>query len=132
MSVEIARLFRFGVTGFIVAVAYIGGYTLLYHTSLSPLVANTIAFVGAVVIQYVLQTLWTFRRALWDGVQSFRFVVTIGVGLVYSSIVASIIGPALDWRPWVAAGLVAVTLPVINYISFRLWVYGPDPIHEDT
>ena len=32
----------------------------------------------------------------------------------------------------VEAGVVAVTLPVINYISFRLWVYGPETLQEET
>lgn len=131
MSADVSRLIRFGVIGFVVAVIYIALYTLLYHAGVTPLVANAIAFSTAVLVQYVGQTLWTFKRALWNGQQSVRFFATIGLGVVYSSLFASVVGPAFDWRPWFAAGFVAVTLPVINYISFRLWVFGPDPVQED-
>lgn len=132
MSAGYSQLLRFGVVGFAVAVIYITLFTLLYHSGLIPFAANAIAFSTSVVVQYLGQTCWTFRRPLWDGQQSARFFATIGLGMVYSSLVASIIGPALDWRPWIAAGMVAVTLPVINYISFRLWVYGPEAVREDT
>ncbi len=93
--------------------------------------ANFTAYGVAVSIQYVMQTAWTFRRPLFDGAQSVRFFAVIGIGLGYSTVLASMIGPAMDWRPWVAAGLVAVTLPVLNYICFRLWVYRPEAPHGD-
>ena len=131
MKAELSRLFRFGVTGFLVAVVYVAGYTALYHTSLTPFSANFIAYGVAVGVQYVMQTVWTFRRPLIDGAQSLRFLATIGMGLVYSTIFASMIGPALGWKPWVAAGLVAVTLPILNYISFRLWVFRPEVSRKD-
>ncbi|MEO0864448.1 MAG: GtrA family protein [Pseudomonadota bacterium] len=127
MSVEIGRLFRFGVIGFLVAVVYVTLYTAFVHFGVEPLTGNTVAYMLAVLVQYVGQTLWTFRRALWDGQQSFRFGVTIGIGLIYSGILAGEIGPMLGWQPWVSAGLVAVTLPVLNYVSFKLWVYRADP-----
>lgn len=131
MKSELSRLFRFGVTGFVVAVIYVAGYTALYHTSLTPITANFVAYGAAVTVQYVMQTVWTFRRRLIDGAQSLRFLAIIGMGLVYSSLLASIIGPALGWQPWVAAGLVAVTLPILNYISFRLWVFQPEAKRKD-
>lgn len=131
MKAELSRLFRFGVTGFVVALVYVTGYTALYHTSLTPIAANFIAYGVAVSVQYVMQTLWTFQRPLIDGAQSLRFLATIGLGLIYSSVLASMIGPALGWKPWVAAGLVAVTLPILNYISFRLWVFRPEVCRKD-
>lgn len=123
MSAELSRLVRFGITGFIIAVVYVTGYTVLFHSGVRPLPANVIAFGVSVAVQYVLQTKWTFRRPLWDGAQSVRFLATIAMGLVYSSVIVSMIGPAFDLRPWVAAGLAAVTLPVLNYIAYRVWVY---------
>lgn len=130
MSMDVARMFRFCTVGFTVAVVYVGTFTLLYHTGLSPLAANTLAFSLGVVVQYFGQTCWTFNRPLWDGKQSVRFLGVVGMGLVYSGVVASIVGPALEWPPWVSAGAVSVTLPVLNYASFRLWVYRPEAIRN--
>lgn len=130
MNIDYARLFRFCVIGFLVAVVYVSLYTLLYRVGVDPFTANSLAYILAVIVQYVGQTVWTFRRQLWDGQQSVRFFTVIGLGLVYSSLVAGDLGPSLGWRPWVSAGLVAVTLPVLNYISFRLWVYRAKPAEE--
>jgi putative flippase GtrA len=131
MPAEVSRLIRFGATGFVVAVVYVGGYTMLFHDGFAPFFANLIAFGSSVAVQYVLQTVWTFKRRLLDGAQTARFLTLIGMGLGYSSLIASLVGPAFVWRPWVSAGLVAVTLPVLNYIAYRLWVYGPDMSAED-
>ena len=130
MSIDVPQLFRFGVTGFVVAVVYIGLYTALYHAGVAPFTANLVAFLTAVLFQYVGQTCWTFRRKLWDSKQSMRFAVTTVLGVVYSSLIASGIAPAAAWQPWMAAGFVAVTLPILNYIAFRLWVFRADPVQE--
>ena len=132
MSDNVTQLLRFSIVGFTVAVVYVSLYTLLFNAGFTPFAANATAFSSAVMVQYIGQTCWTFRRPLWDGQQSARFFATIGLGMIYSTLVASLVGPALDWRPWFAAGVVAVTLPVINYISFRLWVYGPETLQEET
>lgn len=126
MTEETARKIRFLITGGMVACIYVTGFTLLYTFGLSPLNANLIAFSFSVVIQYIMQTRWTFRRPLLAGAQTVRFAVIIIIGLIYSSVVASYVGPTLNWPPWVSAIAISVTLPIINYISFRLWVYGPE------
>ena len=126
MSPETARKMRFLITGGFVACIYVTGFTLLYNFGLDLLTANFVAFTFSVVIQYVMQTRWTFRRPLFSGSQTVRFAVTIAVGLVYSSVIASYVGPTLSWRPWFSAGVISVSLPIINYLSFRLWVYGPE------
>ena len=42
---------------------------------------------------------------------------------VISALVTGIVGPSLGWADWVSASLVAVILPVQNFLLFRLWVY---------
>jgi len=123
MSEDYGRIVRFIVTGSFVACIYVITFTLLYNAGFDPLTTNFLAFSLSVVIQYVMQTCWTFRRPLFEGTQTLKFATVIGMGLVYSSAVASFLGPTLGWPAWVSAGSVAITLPAINYISFRLWVY---------
>ncbi len=120
---ETARLFRFAVTGLLVAAIYVVLYTIFVRVGMQTLVANTVAFLLAVLFQYLMQTLWTFRGSLRDGQQGMRFAITIAIGILYSSLVTTVIGPKAAWPPWLSAGLVAVTLPVVNYIAFRAWVY---------
>lgn len=131
MSEEVSRLFRFGVIGFLVAGIYVLGFAGLSALGLAPFTANTIAFLIAVAVQYVGQTVWTFRSKLLNGRQSTRFMATIALGVVYSSVLTALVGPALGWQPVVSAGIVAVTLPAINYVSFRLWVFGLENTQEE-
>ncbi len=130
MTADLNRLFRFGVIGFLVAAVYVVLYTALFHAGLTAFTSNSIAFTTAVCIQYLGQTLWTFQRQLWQRKQILRFLSTIIIGMTYSTIIVSYVAPASDWRPWFAAGFVSVTLPILNYIAFRLWVYRAESVHE--
>ena len=123
MSSEVSQLLRFGVIGVCVTLVYVIGYTSLHHAGLKPFHANALAYVSAVLVQFFGQTLWAFRRPLRDGPQTRRFFATIAFGIAYSSFVVSVVGPAFSLTPWIVAGVVAVTVPAINYLFFRLWVY---------
>lgn len=120
---EIARIVRFSLTGLSVAALYVMGFVSLVGAGVPTVAANTIAFLLAVLFQYVAQTSWTFRKPLKDRVQGFRFVITVGLGIIYSSVISSLVGPSIAWPHWFAASLVAVTLPIINYCVFRFWVF---------
>ena len=130
MTADLGRLIRFGVIGILVAAVYVVLYTAFFHAGLTPFISNSMAFSTAVCVQYLGQTLWTFQRQLWERKQILRFLSTIIVGMFYSTIIVSYVAQAADWRPWFAAGFVAVTLPILNYIAFRLWVYRAGSAHE--
>ena len=128
---EIGRILRFSVIGASVAVIYIVAFIILSRQGASPYIANLIAFALAVTFQYVGQTLWTFRGSLGNGIQGVRFVVSIGVGLLLSTVISSLLAPAFEWSPWLAATLVAVLLPITNFVAFRFWVYRNTCTNED-
>jgi len=116
-------VFRFAVVGTIVAACYVILYLTLLAMGLSQPFANIVAFLTAVAIQYVGQALWTFRRSLAIPRQIGRFLGTIGLGLVVSALITSVLGPSFGWSSWVSAVLVTLVLPVQNFIFFRIWVF---------
>ena len=128
---ELGRLFRFSVIGVICAVIYIAGFVVLSAIGLVPIAANLVAFASAVVVQYVGHTLWTFRGSLRDAIQGARFVAAIGLGLLLSTLVSSVIAPFCGWPSWLTATLVAVLLPISNFAAFRVWVYRRNCAVED-
>ena len=130
-SGEIGRILRFSIIGASVAAVYIVAFTILSRQGISPYIANLIAFALAATFQYVGQTLWTFRGSLGDGIQGVRFVVTIGVGLLLSTVISSLLAPTFEWPPGLAATLVAVLLPFTNFVAFRFWVYRDTCTNED-
>ena len=123
ISQTVRRLFRFAVVGTIVAACYVVFYLGLIKFGFSQPVANAVAFLCAVAIQYLGQTLWTFEQPLNTPGQITRFICTIGLGLLISALITGLLGPALGWADWVSAIFVTVVLPVQNYLIFKSWVY---------
>jgi putative flippase GtrA len=119
-----SRVLRFGVVGATVAVVYIVLYLMLLSFGVAQIQANLVAFLLAIVLQYLGQTLWTFRRPLAVPDQLGRFLFTISLGLVVSGLITGTLGPALGWANWVSAVIVTVVLPVQNYLFFRNWVFS--------
>lgn len=114
---------RFAIVGLAVAAFYVVAYSALVNTGLSNVIANVVAFMSAIVIQYIGQTRWTFRKPLKVRRQWLRFGTMISVGLIYSTLITNYVAQALGWPSWVAAAVVAASLPVINFLVMRFWVY---------
>lgn len=131
-KMELKQVVRFSMTGVTVAAVYVIGFVVLERLGLRNVSANLLALMIAVTLQYVVQTTWTFEKSLRDGGQLGRFAIAIGTGLVVSTVLTSVVAPSLEWSPWLAASVVAVTLPVINYLFFRFWVFAAQDAGEKT
>ena len=121
---------RFVFVGLAVASLYVVLYALLESLGVPHATANVVAFLSAILFQYAAQTLWTFKKRLDERGQWLRFIVMISVGLVFSTWVTSSAAPNLGLKPLIAAGIVAVSLPAINFILMRFWVYKPPTYKE--
>lgn len=119
-----AQFLRFAIVGTVVAGFYVSIYLAFLALSLDQPLANFLAFLIAVTVQYVGQTWWTFRKPLGRPDQIVRFACTIGLGYLVSAGITGFLGPVLDWPAYVSASVVAVVLPVQNYLIFRIWVFA--------
>jgi len=114
---------RFAIVGVGVATFYVLAYPLLRHIGLPTVPANVIAYLTATALQYVCQTAWTFRKPLGVPAQMGRFVAMIVIGLAVSAAITSWIAPAARLPDWQAAMVVVVSIPVLNFLLMRFWVY---------
>ncbi|ATG36654.1 putative polysaccharide biosynthesis protein [Phaeobacter piscinae] len=121
---DLGQLIRFAFVGALVAAIYVLLFLGFLQLGFMAGVANALAFALAVLVQYVGQTVWTFRQRLGQPDQALRFGCTIGLGFVTSGLLTSGIGPMLGWPDWLAASIAAVWLPVQNYLFFKIWVYA--------
>ncbi|AHD08428.1 GtrA family protein [Phaeobacter gallaeciensis] len=121
---DLGQLIRFAIVGVSVAAIYVLLFLGFLHVGLVAWLANALAFGLAVLVQYVGQTVWTFRQKLGQPDQALRFGCTIGLGFVASGLLTGVIGPMLSWPDWLAASTAAVWLPVQNYLFFKIWVYA--------
>ena len=118
---------RFAVTGVFVAAIYFMLFPVMKLLSLSTGIANMIAFLTAVLVQYLIQSIWTFRRPAKNIHQARKFAVTILIGLIVSSLISLVGKEFLLLNDWWVAAIVVTVLPVINYLAFKLWVFNaPD------
>jgi len=120
---EIARLARFALVGLAVAALYGVLYFVLRGMGLVPWLASIAAFAGAVTMQYVAHTVFTFRAPVDEPGQLARFVVTVTVGALLSTVITGFVGPSLGWPESVSILAVVVILPVTNFVIFRFWVF---------
>lgn len=118
------RPIRFATIGVIVALTYMGLYLALLSLGMGAFVANGIAFLLAVVLQYVAQAAFTFERPLADAAQIIRFAVMIGAGFGTSILITGPLATALSLPAWQAALAVTVLLPSQNYILLSIWVFA--------
>lgn len=115
---------RYAFVGVSVALVYLVAFACLEQASFLPSLWNSaIAFLAAVIVQYVAQGALTFRRPLNDARQVLRFATTVTIGLVLSSLMVGYVGPLIGLSNFAASLVVVIALPVFNFIVFLLWVF---------
>ena len=124
---DLGQILRFCIVGTGVAGLYLALFLGTVQLGLPMGGANLVSLVCAVLVQYVAQTAWTFRRPLAVPEQIFRFGCTVALGFVTSTLITAVVGPHFGWTPLLSGALVMIWLPVQNYVIFRIWVYAaPD------
>jgi putative flippase GtrA len=117
------HLLRFALVGGTVALVYMAAYLGLMALGVPQIIANVLAFLGAVALQYLGQAVFTFRAPLRDRAQAIRFIAMILCGLVTAALITGPAAAALDLPDWLAALTVTLVLPVQNYAFMILWVF---------
>lgn len=118
------EIVRFCCVGVVVAALYVSAYFPLFAIIGSELWASVIAFSFAVFIQYFLQTVFTFRRSVSDRNQIIKFVITVLIGLLLSSLITGIMWPRTGFADIYGLLIVILCLPVVNFVVFKIWVYS--------
>ena len=121
------QLARFALVGTTVALVYVAGYLLLLEVGINQPLANALAYLIAILAQYLGQAAYTFDKPINDRTQIGRFIVMTGLGFLTSAAITGQIGPFLNASNWAAAVVVILILPIQNYIIMTLWVFSKSP-----
>lgn len=122
---RISEILRFGIVGVMATVMHFAVLTLAVgHLHLPPTLSNGGAFLCAVGVTYLGQSLWVFRGH--DGrstAQILRFAASLALGFVANIAVMAIVtrGFGLDYRVGFLVG--CVTVPVLSFFVNKLWVF---------
>ena len=115
---------RFALIGGFVALAYFLLYLGFLQLGMARGIANGLAFLLAICLQYAGQAGFTFGKRLDDPQQMLRFAVMVGLGFVMSGVITGLAGPAFGLADWIAAATVTIVLPVQNFILMTIWVFA--------
>ena len=121
-TITIRRAVRFATTGIVVTGIHgaIAISTVAFLTPI-PAVANGIAFVGATLVSYVINSIWSFSRPLHGRTLS-RFIAVSLFGLLFAMSVAAIV-QHLGFNYLYGIAAVAFTVPPITFALHNLWTF---------
>jgi len=116
---------RYACVGVLIAALYLGlavGVSRLLPGWPLWLVSG-VSLLGAIALQYAFHAGLTFQRRLDDVGQRLRFGFVTLSGLTVSTLITTAAPALTGWSPLFLFALVSVTIPVVNYLLFSLWVF---------
>lgn len=121
-----AELVRFAFVGATTAAIFVILVSVAEWWDLSSVSVTIGAYSAAITFQYLAHAKFTFRRRAGEPARLLRFLVINALGLGFSILMLDLAAPALSLPRAFASLLVVVILPVVNYLSFKLWAFrGP-------
>lgn len=139
-----ARWLRFLISGGASTLAYGALSLLLTFSNLAgAFSAHVIAYLACIPLSYCLQRVFTFGYQGAVAASFTRFAVVNGACFAAASLVVALF-TAAGFAAWVGTLAVMVVIPVVGYLSMRLWVFaegkpktssadlGPAGLHEDS
>jgi putative flippase GtrA len=122
MTLVPVQLRRFLATGVINTLVHtIVAVALIKLFSANQTAANVIAFILATLVSYLVNTLWSFGRAL-SGRTLKRFVTVAMIGATVTALVART-AESLGAHYLVGIGCVAVTVAPMTFLLHKYWTY---------
>jgi putative flippase GtrA len=123
MVVDLAKFFRFVISGVLAAVVYYGVALLqVRFLNWSVLQAGAVAYLVSMPVAFLLHKWFTFGLRGGSGSQVRRFTVSSITGIALSSAVPELLVAyrmPLEW----ALALTCVVVPVASYVLLSSWVF---------
>lgn len=120
---ELGRVLRFGTVGLIVAGQYSLSFALILEVGVTTVLANLLAYLGAILVQFICHRSFTFRATDSLGPAILRFLIANGLGLALSTALAVLLRDGLGYGGFATGAVVSVTLAAMNWVVFSRWVF---------
>ncbi|WP_090487586.1 GtrA family protein [Ectothiorhodospira mobilis] len=122
MSILIKQASRFAQVGLLATLLHILlATTLIKYAALTPALANGLAFIGANLVSYICNTIWSFGQA--PAVHSWlRFILVSVTGLLTTMVISGA-AEAVGWHYGIGIALVVLTVPALSFMLHRHWTY---------
>jgi putative flippase GtrA len=113
---------RFAFTGiFVTGIHTIIAILFVNYFNSNPPLANGIAFIGATLASYTINTVWSFSTRM-HGRILFKFTIVSIVGFVLAMLVARIV-QGLGFSYLLGICAVALSIPPVTFMLHNFWTY---------
>lgn len=120
--VLLRRAIRYALTGiFVTGVHALIAIAFIQYLMPTPPLANGVAFVGATIVSYIVNTTWSFSARM-HGRTLLKFVSVSVVGFFLAMIVAWIV-QSLGFSYLLGICAVALTIPPMTFVLHNFWTY---------
>jgi putative flippase GtrA len=121
---ELGRIVRFGLVGLLSTGIYMGLFALAIRL-LPPVGASVVAYALSALVNFVMQSRFTFRQQALSGRSATRFVLMHLLCMATnSSLLWLAIGP-LEQPAMKSQAVIVVFVAGLSYLISRFWVYPP-------
>lgn len=121
---ELGRIIRFGLVGLLSTGIYMGLFALITRL-LPPVEASVLAYALSALVNFVMQSRFTFRQQALSGSSAVRFVAMhLFCMVVNSSLLWLATGP-LGQPAMLAQTVIVIFVAGLSYLISRFWVYPP-------
>jgi putative flippase GtrA len=121
---SLAKMFRFVIAGGVSTIFYvIFAFILSINLTTEFLYIHILAFCLAIPFSYFLQKDFTFQLKGQHRAASWRFLTTTLVAFTITTLISFLLVDIWLVAQWGYILMVAVTVPVISFISMRYWVF---------
>jgi putative flippase GtrA len=113
---------RFGYSGIAATLTHmLLAYVLIVQLGADAAIGNVLAFCGATLLSYQLNTQWSFRCS-HSPTRLGRFILVATAGSLLCGLIAGLAErAAVPW--WMGVGIVVMTVSPITYCAHRFWTY---------
>jgi putative flippase GtrA len=124
LRVEGLRLLRFGLVGIIATATYsIVTLVAIEAFDVSPVPASVLGVAASIGVSYFGHTLYSFRVTLDHATFVWRFLILAGASLLITTGLMWLLSDVMQGSHRLAIAVIAVLIPVFNYICNRFWVF---------
>lgn len=118
---------RYGMAGVVLAGFYAGFYLLLIRGGVAPLVANSLTWLSALALGFILHSRWSFRghgRRGRGARNALAFLAVNLVGYVANTAWILILNEAMGLHPAAALGPILLLTPALSFWLNRRFTFS--------
>ncbi|MEJ1297194.1 MAG: GtrA family protein [Candidatus Sedimenticola sp. (ex Thyasira tokunagai)] len=115
---------RFGVVGILATGVHgLALYMFVEWVSLLPVIANSCAFLVAVVVSYVGHYLWTFHANTAHASTFTKFFIMASSGFLLNALIMEVTVNIAGLHYFIGFTIIVLTVPVATFLAGRYWVF---------